>query len=340
MIAVTGATGHIGNVLIKELLASGERIRAVVPSGDDTGPIRGLDIEMVEGDVRNPESLNRAFSGAETVYHLAGIITILPGKKKLLEEVNVKGTQNVVEACFKTGVKRLIHTSSIHALKEPPHGTIITEEQPFDPAGISGGYGKTKAQASLEVLNGVKKGLNAVIVCPTGVIGPFDYKISEMGQLVRSFLKRQIKVSIDGAYDFVDVRDVAKGMILAGERGRTGESYILSGAQISVPDLLAILGKISGIRGPGFKVPCWLARTAGMLATPYYLLNTAKPLFTAYSIDVLASNSLISSSKARRELGYTARSITESLVDTVSWLKKEAKQPAGINSLSHSLLKA
>jgi dihydroflavonol-4-reductase len=336
MIAITGATGHIGNVLIRELLAKGNRIRAVVPPGEDINPIQGLDIEIVQGDVRNPESLIRAFSGIETVYHLAGIISILPGKKKLLEEVNVKGTQNVVEACLKTGVRRLIHTSSIHALKEPPQGTIITEEQPFDPASISGGYGKTKARASLAVLKGVKRGLNAVIVCPTGVIGPYDYKISEMGQLVRSFLKRRLKVGINGAYDFVDVRDVAKGMILAGEKGRAGESYILSGQQISVPDLLSILGKISGIKAPGHLVPCWLARIAGILATPYYLLNKTKPLFTAYSIDVLASNSLISSSKARRELGYSPRSITESLTDTVNWLKNEFNKQAGIDNLSQN----
>jgi dihydroflavonol-4-reductase len=323
-VAVTGPTGHIGNVLVRELLKSGRQVRAIVPAGEDISPLKNLKVEIVQADVRQINSLVRAFHGVEMVYHLAGIISILPGRKKLLEEVNVQGTHNVCEACLKTGVRRLVYASSIHAVREPPYGTCITEEQPFDPQAVLGDYGRSKARASLTVCESIKKGLDAVIVCPTGVMGPYDFKLSEMGKLFQDIISRKLKMYINGAYDFVDVRDVARGIILAGERGLTGETYILSGEQITVRGILAHLEKISGVKAPTACIPTWLARFAGLLATPYYLLSGTKPLFTAYSIDVLSSNSLVSSAKAKKELGFTARPIYDSIVDAVSWFKEEA----------------
>ena len=322
MVVVTGATGHIGNVLVRELSTRNEKIRAVIPFGEDTTAIKDLDLEIVRGDVRDIELLKQAIEGADIVYHLAGIISILPGKRWLLQEVNVKGTRNVVEACLKSRVKRLVYVSSIHAIKEPPRGTVIDETQPFDPSSVLGDYAKSKAQATLEVLEAVRKGLDAVIVCPTGVIGPYDFKGSDMGQLILSYIHNKMKACIDGAYDFVDVRDVAKGIVLAAEKGKKGQSYILSGERISVPGLFSMLEKITGIRAPKFKVPCQLARVIGIVATPYYLLTKSKPLITKDSIDVLASNSFISSQKAKHELGYTSRPIWESLVDSVTWFKQ------------------
>ncbi len=324
MVVVTGATGHIGNVLVRELIAGHRKVKVLVLPGEDISPLKNLDIEIAEGDVRDINSLIRAFSGADMVYHLAGVISILPGRKTLLEDVNVKGTRNVAEACLKCGVKRLVYTSSIHALKEPPHGTVITESQPYDPVSVTGDYARSKARATLEVLKAVRKGLDAVIVCPTGVIGPFDFKGSEMGQLVRSYLEQRIKVGVEGAYDFVDVRDVAAGIALAGQKGRCGEGYILSGERITIRQLFSLLEKTSGIRAPSLRVSCRLARFFGVLATPYYLMVKSKPLFTAYSIDVLTSNSVVSSDKARKDLGYNPRSIRESISDMVLWFEKQA----------------
>lgn len=321
MITVTGATGHIGNVLLRELLSRGEIVRALVLPGEDTTHLTGLKIEIISGDIRNVTSLLKAFKGADTVYHLASVISILPGNKMLLNSVNVEGTKNVVESCLKTGVKRLVYTSSIHAVKEPPHGTVIDESFPYDPTTVLGDYAKSKAQATLEVLKGIERGLDAVIVCPTGVIGPYDFKTSEMGQLFCDFMGRKLKMYIDGAYDFVDVRDVAKGLVLAGEKGKCGESYILSGQRITICDLLSTLHKITGIKAPSFKAPTWLARVVGILATPYYRIFKIKPLFTAYSIDVLKSNSFVSSAKANRTLGFSARPIVESIADTIAWFK-------------------
>lgn len=324
MIVVTGGTGHIGNVLLRQLVSRGERIRALVLPNEDRTPINGLDVEIVPGDVRDMDSLLRAFQGADLVYHLAGIVSILPGQSAILNEVNVRGTSNVVEACLQMGVLRLVYTSSIHALAEPAHGIAIDEAQSFDPACVLGDYARSKASATLEVLHGVSCGLDSVVVCPTGVIGPYDYKVSEMGQLILDFLRRKAKMYVNGAYDFVDVRDVASGIILAAERGRRGEAYILSGERVTVRELLAMLEGISGIKAPAARIPAGLARLIGIMATPYYRLARTKPLFTAYSIDVLMSNSLVSSEKARHELGYSPRPVKEAVADAVMWFSGQS----------------
>jgi dihydroflavonol-4-reductase len=306
-------------VLIRELLAAGEKVRALVLPFENDLPVRGLNIDIVAGDVCDPVSLNSAFRGADAVYHLAGIIAITPGKDRLLHRVNVEGTRNVVDACLESGVGRLVYTSSIHAIQEPPEGIFINETFPVDPEHVLGPYARSKARATLEVRKAVERGLDAVIVHPTGVIGPFDFKISEMGQLVLDFIRGKLKAYMDGAYDFADVRDVARGLMLAGKKGRKGESYILSGERVSIKQIMEVLEETSGIRAPSFKVPAWLARAAGRLAPIYYRMIGSKPLFTDYSVDVLRSNSWVSSEKARVELGYVARSVRESMGDSVAW---------------------
>src|SRR4030043_2454459 len=244
---VTGATGHIGNVLIPELIARKKMVRALVMPNDDCRPLTGLEVEIVRGDVTDLKTLKSAFAGADTVFHLAGIVTIMPGMKNLLERVNVEGTRNVAEACRTSGVRRLVYIYSVRAFAEPPHGTVIDESQPFDPDRVLGDYARSKARATLLLLEEVRKGgLNAVICCPTGVIGPWDFGISNVGQLIMDFASGHLRSYVSGAYDFVDVRDVARGLILAAERGQTGRHYILSGEQVQVPELMEELARDIG----------------------------------------------------------------------------------------------
>ena len=155
MIVVTGATGHIGNVLVRELVARGQVVRALVLPNDDCRPLTGLDAEIVHGDVTDLKSLESAFTGAYIVFHLAGIVTIMPGMKKMLERVNVGRVYNVATACRTSGVCRLVYTSSVHAIAEPPHGTIIDESQLFDPDRVLGDYARSKACATLLLLDEV-----------------------------------------------------------------------------------------------------------------------------------------------------------------------------------------
>lgn len=323
MIVITGATGHLGNVLVRKLVNMNKKVRALILPGEDIASLRGLEVEKVEGDVRDPDSLRKAFEGADIVYHCAGIISILPGQQKQLYKVNVLGTRNVVNMCLEIKVKRLVYTSSIHALSEPAPGIVFDESREFNPENVLGEYSKSKTLGTLEVIRGIKKGLDAVILCPSGIIGPYDYRISEMGKLIVDFIKGKVKACVDGAYDFVDVRDVAEGLILACDKGKKGECYILSGQQISVQQLLKFLEEISGVKAPSFRLSRQVARVAGFFNVFYCNLMKIKPLFTPFSIDVLASNSLVSCQKAQVELGYSSRSIYESIKDTVQWFKQE-----------------
>jgi len=242
--------------------------------------------------------------------------------------VNVEGTKNVLRASKNAGVTRLVYTSSIHALSRDWKGKI-DERVPFDPDNPVGGYDRTKAVASLAVLDAVKEGLNAVIVCPTGVIGPHDYRGSEMGDLLTGWLRRKLHFLIKGAYDFVDVRDVARGHILACDHGRTGEVYILSGRQIKVLELKKLVQDVLGYRIVSVTVPMWMAKIGAKFMPMYYRLTKKTPKFTDYSLETLQSNSNISSEKARRELGYSPRTLAATINDTVGWLIQK-KEKAGI----------
>lgn len=326
MILVTGATGHIGNVLVRELISRGHKVRALIQPGEDFTPLEGLDLEITEADVLDFQALHRSFQGIQDVYHLAGIISIMPGNDQLLKLVNILGTRNVLHAAMQSGVRRLVYTSSIHAIRRMPHGTVIDETIPFDPENALSAYDYSKAKASLEVLSAVHAGLDAVIACPTGVIGPYDFRKSEIGQIILSCVQRKPQVYVDGAYDFVDVRDVAQGLIAAGERGRTGETYILSGEQITVRRLLETIWIATGIRLPTLRIPLRLARFFTIFTPMYYRLRKMKPRLTRYSLETLTSNSIISHAKAQTELGYQPRPIRESIIDTVRWFIENQKR--------------
>ncbi|MBT9130059.1 MAG: 3 beta-hydroxysteroid dehydrogenase/Delta 5--_4-isomerase [candidate division WS2 bacterium] len=322
---VTGATGHIGNVLVRLLLNKGFKVRALTLPGEPLDSLKGLDIEIIKGDIRNKDDLSQAFQGFDLVFHLAGIISILPGYKKILDEINVIGTRNIVQACQEIGIKRLIFTSSIHAIVEPPKGCFIDEVCDINPENTVGDYAKSKAQATLEVKKGIQNGLEAVIVFPTGVIGPYDFRISEMGHLILDYLKGKVKFYIDGAYDFVDVRDVAEGLYMAAIEGTNGEGYILSGHQVTVKEMFDLLEEITKIKSPDLKIPMVVARVLAPFAVLWYLITKSKPRFTPYSLFTLCSNSLVNCNKAKEAFGYQPRPIKETLRDTVSWFYETGK---------------
>ena len=319
MILVTGATGHIGNVLVRKLIEQGEKVRALIWRGEDTTPLEKLDVETVEGDVLDPESLKPAFKGVEKVFHLAGIISIMPGQNPLVWRVNVEGTRNVLNAARQAGVRRLVYTSSIHAIQRAQHGKVIDESLPFDPNNPYGAYDRSKAEASLEVQKATADGLDAVILCPTGVIGPYDFRGSELGEVIRGAAEARPMFYVEGAYDFVDVRDVADGLIAAAEHGRRGESYILGGNKISVRYMLETVREVTGKAFASIKIPFSLAEFAARFTPWYYQKTKAKPRFTPYSLEVLQSNADISHAKAARELGYKPRPVIETIADTVRW---------------------
>lgn len=319
---VTGATGHIGNVLVRKLIEKGKQVRALVLPGEDCRPIEDLDVDKVTGDITQSSTMINLFQDVDTVYHLAGAISIMPGKNQLLWQINYQGTLNMIQASLNARVKRFIYASSIHAISRVPHGVIIDETIPFDPNNPYGEYDRSKALASIEVLKSIEQGLDAVLVLPTGVIGPYDFRRSEMGQLILDYLENKPQLFVDGAYDFVDVRDVAEGFIQAAEVGHPGERYILSGEQITVEKLVKSFQQIGGNRLFTLRIPRSLARFAAIFTPIYYRLANVKPKFTPYSLEVLNSNSIISCAKAARELGYHARPLLVTLQDTLDWFDK------------------
>lgn len=328
MYFVTGATGHIGNVLVRTLLDRGHRVRALILPGEDTRSLDGLAVEQMAGDILDPGSLEKPLQGIDCVFHLAGMISILPGRQEQVWRVNVEGTRNILDCVRRAGIRRLVYTSSIHAIHPAPQG-IIDESLPYDPVHTLGEYDKSKATATLEVQRAAAEGLDAVIVCPTGVIGPYDYRGSLMGSVIQAAAFCRPTPYVDGAYDFVDVRDVAGGLAEACERGTSGTSYILSGQRVSVRYLLETVREITGRAFPHFKIPFNLARFAARFTPLYYHYAHAVPRFTPYSLEVLKSNSHISHARASRELDYRPRSLYDSVRDTVQWLF-EQRTRAGV----------
>lgn len=323
MIIVTGGTGHIGNVLVKKLLEKGYKVKIIVPPGEDLTSIFGLNVEIEFTDIRNKARLIDCFKGGEIVFHLASFISIFT-KDKRVYDVNVHGTENVIEACIKNNIKTLIYVSSVHALKEEPKGKVIKENKDFNPAYVKGDYAKSKAIATAKVLESQKLGMEPIVVHPSGVIGPYDYKISFMNQVIINYLRGRYKFSIEGAYNFVDVRDVAEGIILAWEKGKAGENYILSEEVVTIEKLFSYLEEITGIKKPTIVINRYIGEFFSYFADIYYKITKEKPTYTSYAIYSLNSNSNFTYEKAKKELGYNPRPIRETIYDTVLWLEERS----------------
>jgi dihydroflavonol-4-reductase len=325
---ITGATGHIGNVMTRQMLARDEKVRVLQLPGEDCHSLDGLDVERVEGNVLDIDSLRHAFQQIDVVYHLASLVTLMPGKQELVRRVNVDGTRNVLQAAREMGVRRVVYTSSIHALGRPPHDVAIDESIPFDAENPAGEYDRTKAEASLIVQQAARDGQDVLIVCPTGVIGPYDFRGSEMGTLLWTWARQKVNFLVDGGYDWVDVRDVSQGEVLAAERGQKGETYILSGEHAGLLRLWGWVKEVTGLRSMHITVPFSLAKAATPLAAIYYRLTKTKPQFTEYSLGTIASNSNIRNAKARRELGFSPRGLQETVTDTIRWWNENYRQIA------------
>ena len=319
---VTGATGHIGNVLVRELLAGGQRVRALVRPGKIPHALAGLDVEIVPGDVLDRDSLERAMHNVSLVYHLAARISLSSGPDPETERVNLAGTHNVIAAMRRSAAARLVYASSVYALRKPADGTPIDESQPFDTLHCQGSYDCSKARASLAVQSAVADGLDAVILCPTAVIGPYDFNDSEAGRAIRLYMLPGLKFTVKGAYDFIDVRDAAHGFILAAGKGRRGETYILSGDRLTVREVAQTVCQASPGWHANLEVPLWLAYWVAGLMPFYAELTGSQPIFSRYSLDAICSNSHISHARVSQELGFQPRPARQAVLDAVRWLQQ------------------
>lgn len=317
---VTGATGHIGMALVQALLQDKRHVRVIVR--DHGHLLDGLDVERVQGDIRAPEVVRRAVEGVEVVYHLAAHISIVRGEEGLIEECNVAGVRNVVRACLDAGVRRLVHFSSIHALSERPAAGLVDEGRPLvNPWDIVPAYDRSKALGERAVQAGLLRGLDAVIVNPTAVLGPPDHRPSAMGQVLLDIYRRQLVGLVGGGFNFVDVRDVVAGAMAAEARGRSGHRYLLSGHWLSIQELAGIVQEVTGVKAPWFVCPMWLARATAPLAEAYADVVKQPARFTSTALHALRNHRRISNRKAQEELGYRARPTKETVADTFDWFR-------------------
>ena len=312
---VTGGTGLVGSHVTRLLVERGDRVRATVRASSRTEQLDGLDVEQVRADVLDRASIRRALRGVTRVFHVAGFTSLRAGADTLFR-VNVDGTRIVLEEALRAGVERAVLTSSVAAIGPAPRGATADETQVFRAGRFGLPYVSSKHEAENEALRIAAHGLPLVIVNPAHVMGRGDIHRSST-ELVRRFLQRRIPAYVDGALNVVDAEDVARGHLLADERGVVGERYILGNRNFTLDRLFADLGRLSGVDPPAVKLPLeaalQFARAAEALpGTPVLTVGEvrASSLWWAYR-----------STKAKRELGWKPSHHEDTLVDTIDWYR-------------------
>ena len=326
---VTSAAGLMGGQVCRQLLARGDKVRAFVLKGDPAVKYVPEGCEIVEGDVRDRESLKVFFTlpeGTEAiVIHMAAVIAMDPAYDQKVMDVNVGGTKNIIDFCLSTpGVKKLVYCSSTGAIPEQSAGTKIKEIDYFDETKVPGCYAQSKALATQEVLDAVHhRGLNACVVQPSGIMGPGDYGVNEVTQNLIRIDNGELPAGIDGTFNLCDARDLAQGVIGAADKGRCGECYILANEAIEFKDFCRIVSEQSGGKGVKFFLPIPVANVMGLIMETTAKLKGEKPLMTTFNIYNLARNNEFDSTKAREELGYKTRPYEETIKDMMQWLLEQ-----------------
>ncbi|MEV6657612.1 NAD-dependent epimerase/dehydratase family protein [Nocardia fluminea] len=317
-VAVTGAAGYLGTNLIPLLVERGHEVVAIDRAAPTTADPA---VTWVEGDVLDPASMRAALAGTEVVYHLVALIT-LAEHNDLAWRVNTEGVRLTAEAALESGVRRFVHTSSIHAFDQYRAGGNIDETSSrSDDPGLPV-YDRSKWSGELALRPVIERGLDAVIVNPTGVYGPVDFpdRLSRLNAIAAQAMRGRIPVMIGGGFDLVDVRDVAHGLILAGEKGRTGENYLLGGEMTTMIDFCRMAAARTGAKGPRFAIPAKALGAALPVLAPIGKLLGSDSLSKA-ALGAVISAPVVDHGKAERELGYRPRPTTETVNDLVDFLR-------------------
>ncbi len=319
---ITGGKGYVGYALVKELAARGEKMRLLLRS--DSPVFDNIDCEKIMGDVCDIEILEKAFEGAETVYHVAGVVDISGTKDKQVWNVNVEGTKNVVAACKKAGVKTLIYVSSVDAIHVDDEMEVIREVSHFEPDILEGAYAKSKATATQYVIDSADNNLKICAVHPSACIGPYDNnRTSSMVTVINLFSRGFFSLTFDfGGYNFVDVRDVAKGMVAAAEKGRNGECYFLCGKAYTLDEFMGALARVCGKKHPKVVIKKKYVDTIIPVFEKIFKAANLPPVVNEYAIRKICENCNFSYEKAQNELDYYPMSLDDSLRDTIAWLRE------------------
>jgi dihydroflavonol-4-reductase len=316
---VTGGTGFIGANVVRALFRAGDDVRVVARPDSDLSNLRGLPVEIVHGDLRDPASLRAAARSCDRVFHVGALYSFWVRDPDLVYEVNVEGTRNVLDAAAEAGAKRIVVTSSVAALAVPHRDEVVDEETPADPSRIVGAYKRSKYLAEQVALEAARRGLPVVIVNPSFPVGPWDLKPTPTGKVIVDFLNRRMPAYIETGMNVVAVEDVAQGHLLAAERGRVGERYILGGENVTMRRLLEILAAVSGLPTPRIRVPYRPILVLSYANALACRVTGATPRMTPDTIRMSHHAMYYDPSKARRELGLPATPVDEALRRAVDW---------------------
>ena len=316
---VTGGTGFVGANLVRELLADGDRVRVLARPGGDRRALDGCEVEIVEGDLLDADSVRRAVAGMERVYHVAADYRLWCPDPAALFRANVDGTRHVLGAARAAGAARIVYTSTVGALGIPKDGRPGDETTPVSLADMVGPYKASKFVAEEVAREFAARGAPVVIVNPSAPVGPWDVKPTPTGQMIVDFLRGKMVASLDTGLNIAHVRDVARGHILAAERGRVGERYVLGHANLSLLEIFRALARLTGLPAPRFRVPyalAWLA-AAGMEGVAR--LTGGAPAVPLTAVRMARKRMFFSADKAVRELGLPQTPAEQALGDAVEW---------------------
>jgi len=314
---VTGASGFLGWHVARLLVERGHRVRALLrPSSS----IRELDADPVVGDLRDPASLERAAAGCGLLFHVAADYRLWAAHPSELYRSNVDGTRNVLQAARNAGVDRVVYTSTVGCIGVPPGGQGH-EEYPVSLADMTGAYKRSKFLAERTALEFAAAGLPVIIVNPTAPIGDHDIKPTPTGKIVLDFLKGDMPAFIDTGLNLVDARDVALGQLLACERGRAGERYILGSENLTLAQILGKLAEIAGCPAPTWRLPYAVAYAAGVVSTSWARVTGKPPRAPLDAVRMARKKMFVSHAKAARELGFAPAPAQGALVRAVEWFR-------------------
>ena len=319
---VTGATGFMGSSLVRELLKDGVETRVLVRENSDTRNIDGLDVERVYGDIRDGESMKAALKGCDTLYQTAALYVFWVPDNKAFYDINVEGTKTALNAALEQGIEKVVYTSTIGAIGFSGADKPGNEDTEYNLWDTGNHYSRSKYLGEVEAKRFCEKGLQLVIVNPAGVIGVRDIKPTPTGQMIVDVINGKMPGYIDGGMNFVDVEDVARGHILAAQKGRIGERYILGNENLPFKDYFELVGEVAGVEPPKRKMPYPLAIT---MAYGFQLLSaiTRKPpLMTPSMIRMSGSHAYFDCSKAVNELGMPQTPIRTTIEKAVSWFRE------------------
>jgi dihydroflavonol-4-reductase len=322
-VLVTGATGFIGGNLARELVRQGYQVRVLARKTSSTKPLEGVKLEIAEGDLLDRVSLEKALNGCEALFHVAAMYTFWARNPALIYKTNVQGTDNVLRAAGVKGIKKIVYTSS-ESVVGIDHGCRLGNE---DMRGyiqnIPSDYKKSKFMAETLVVNMCREGSPIVIVNPTTPIGPYDVKPTPTGKIVVDYLNHKMFACINTGLNIVDVEDVARGHILALEKGRPGERYLLGNKNLTLREIMAILEKITGVKAPSFNIPAWVAFSAGFVDELIEgKIMCRHPRIPVSAVKASQHIRHFDCSKAVNELGLPQTPVEISFKKAVGWFKQ------------------